>query len=162
MSERTASTFRKGELVERFWLRVNKTQGCWLWTGSKDPYGYGYLKVGRKGRVIGHRLSYELAKGPISKDKEIDHLCHNPGCVNPSHLEAVSHAENIRRGLALRKTCPRGHPLEPGNLVLSKYARGDRNCLICYRASQALWRETHREAKREADRAYYRRRKGIV
>lgn len=78
---------------ERFWAKVNKTDTCWLWTGARMANGYGYKFMVRNepgGRVLPHRYSYELARGEIRAGLEIDHMCHNPLCVNPEHLQAVT------------------------------------------------------------------------
>lgn len=73
--------------------------GCWIWQRSKSPQGYGRRSVpGRKGPAPAHRVAYEQAKGPIPDGLVIDHLCRNPSCVNPNHLEVVTCAENTRRG----------------------------------------------------------------
>jgi len=71
--------------------------GCWAWTGATAGPGYG--QFGRNG--LAHRVAYERAFGPIPEGMEIDHLCRNRRCVNPDHLDAVSHEENLRRS---------GHP----------------------------------------------------
>ena len=72
-------------LYERFWGKVNKTDGCWIWTGGVNPRGYGKLKV--NGRwVLAHRLSWELKVGPIPDGLFACHQCDNPPCVRPSHL----------------------------------------------------------------------------
>ncbi|MFA7253987.1 MAG: HNH endonuclease signature motif containing protein [Patescibacteria group bacterium] len=69
---------------------------CWEWLGSKTPSGYGIL--GRFGKtILAHRLSYMIFKDEIQEGLEIDHLCCNKSCVNPWHLEAVSHSENLKR-----------------------------------------------------------------
>lgn len=70
--------------------------GCRIWQGSKVGAGYGVVSTGNR-RVYVHRLAYELANGPIPEGLEIDHLCAVKDCVNPEHLEAVTHAENMRR-----------------------------------------------------------------
>jgi hypothetical protein len=75
--------------------------GCWKWLKCLSPEGYGrYLKG--KGNQYSHRVYYEKAHGPIPKGMDLDHLCRNPFCVNPDHLEPVSHKENVRRGKATR------------------------------------------------------------
>lgn len=79
---------------ERFWAKVRKTAGCWEWMAGKNDDGYGNFRVGRlTGKA--HRFSYELANGPIPEGKHIDHVCHNPGCVNPGHLRIVTHKQNM-------------------------------------------------------------------
>lgn len=89
--------------------------------------------------VYAHRHAYELLKNPIPQGKELDHLCRNRECVNPSHLEPVTHKENQRRGNGFsgrnaKKThCPLGHALIEGNLTAAGIRRGRRECLICSR-----------------------------
>lgn len=83
--------------MERFWNKVDKTDNCWRWTGATDGKGYGKLTIADK-QVGAHRVSYELLVGAIAPGLRIDHLCRNPPCVNPSHLEPVSHAVNTQRG----------------------------------------------------------------
>ncbi len=74
---------------------------CWVWQRAKNENGYGTTKVGRR-TVKAHRLYYELHIGPIPEGMSLDHLCRNVACVRPSHLEPVSHAENVRRGNAAK------------------------------------------------------------
>jgi hypothetical protein len=112
-----------------------------LWLAGKTPQGYGcFSPAGRRGMVGAHRVSYELAYGSIPDGMEIDHLCRNPSCVAPLHLEAVTHAENARRGkagvavaaISRSKThCPKGHEYTEGNTY--RYPRGNRACRTCRR-----------------------------
>ena len=74
-------------LEERLEEKIDKTGDCWLWNGIRDRYGYGRMYDPRIGKMMGaHRLTWEVANGPIPKGFVIDHLCHNPPCVNPKHL----------------------------------------------------------------------------
>lgn len=81
----------------RFWGKVNKTDGCWLWTGFLNHDGYGRVGprpgIDNGGRA--HRRAWELTKGPIPKGAEVMHICDTPACVRPDHLRLGSHGENM-------------------------------------------------------------------
>lgn len=82
-----------------FWNKVDKTDTCWAWTGSRYPAGYG--KVGISGKTrLAHRTAYEMEHGAIPEGMQVDHRCHNPSCVNPAHLRLVTQKQNNenRRG----------------------------------------------------------------
>ncbi len=82
---------------------VDPETGCWNWSRSRQPNGYGHLTVNNR-QVLAHRFVYERERGPIPDGMTLDHLCRNHACVNPDHLEPVSHAENCRRGKRAKLT----------------------------------------------------------
>lgn len=84
---------------ERFWKKVDKAgpNGCWVWTASLDTNGYGRFRAVNV-HYGAHRFAYMLVVGSISEGLSLDHLCRNTACVNPDHLEPVTHDENMRRG----------------------------------------------------------------
>lgn len=75
---------------------VDEATGCWVWQRAIDRRGYGVIKDGKRLKRA-HRVMYERHRGPIPEGLELDHLCVNPPCVNPDHLEPVTRAENLRR-----------------------------------------------------------------
>ena len=87
-------------LPERFWNKVNKTEGCWLWTAALS---HGYGRFGKGGAA--HRLAWEDRNGPIPEGLVLDHLCRVPRCVNPEHLEPVTHRENTLTRCAPLASC---------------------------------------------------------
>src|SRR4051812_21072155 len=84
--------------LDRFWakVQVGAPGQCWEWTATRDRGGYGRFYL-RGGLAAAHRFSYQTFVGPIPEGLEIDHLCHNRGCVNPQHLDVVTRRENIKR-----------------------------------------------------------------
>lgn len=131
--------------AQRFWARVEKTAGCWLWGGTTSN-GYGQLR--REGHIImAHRFSYQLVVGPIPEGLELDHLCRNPPCVNPAHLEPVTHGENMRRAMPRNRGkthCLSGHPYSEDNTYT--YPNGRRDCKICRRAASLRYARRARAA----------------
>lgn len=146
--------------ADDFWSRVSFTGGtdyaddplvdtakvagqCWRWNGAlttnDGDYPYGTFSVwGRKNQA--HRIAYRDFGHALGDDLVIDHLCRNTLCVRPSHLEPVTHTENIRRGalpLLNRKACRNGHPVTDDNIVRRKTKNGGVNaCKTCLAASK--------------------------
>lgn len=142
---------RKGPPAqERFWAKVYIADGCWLWAAHRNNKGYGVFSPAWDIRVYAHRWSYEQAKGPVPEGLELDHLCRNPACVNPDHLEAVTHRENILRSEAptainaAKTHCINGHAFDLENTFLR--AGGGRQCRACYRERSAARQRLVRRA----------------
>jgi len=137
-------------LKERFDAKWKLTEnGCWEWQGAASAKGYGRISVNAY-PVPAYRVAYELYAGPIPKGLHIDHLCRNPRCVNPKHLEPVTAGENSRRGWAAndrrdriiaKKTCRRGHLLEGDNLRVTPKQR---QCRTCWTMARKGWRADRR------------------
>jgi hypothetical protein len=128
--------------LERFWARVDKTDGCWSWMGRKDREGYGRFDAGGQNKLA-HRFAYEAMIGEIPRDLTIDHLCRNRECVNPTHMEPVTSEENVRRAASNpgRTHCINGHERTPEN----RYRRpGLSYCKPCNRIYAARWRQMRR------------------
>lgn len=128
-------------LEDRFWPKVSPepNSGCWLWEGAVHTNGYGNFYVDGKYRRA-HRVSYEMHKGQIPDGLVIDHLCRNTFCVNPDHLEPVTHGENVRRGENRNRDkthCKWGHEFTPDNTLMRK---GGRACRKCAKIRMEKWK----------------------
>lgn len=121
-------------VIEGFILGFPDDHACFEWPYAKDRDGYAYARVGSRASVRVHRFIYESVSGPIPVGLVLDHLCRNRGCVNPHHLEPVSHAANIQRGVGLaplnaaKTHCKRGHPFDADNTRIRKTGRACRTC----------------------------------
>lgn len=137
-------------VMDRLMARVIVTaSGCWIYTGPLNHGGYGVISIGQRtdGRSIqrrAHRVAYEHLVGPIPDGLTLDHLCRTPACVNPSHLEPVTAAENIKRAAASITTCAQGHPYDASNTIRRRDGR--RRCRECNRVRVALWRAAKKES----------------
>ena len=133
--------------------------GCFMWFGAINiTTGYGIIKIDGK-QWLAHRAMYIIEKGEILEGLVLDHLCRNRWCVNPNHLEPVTHKTNILRGIGFsavnsRKThCPNGHIYDDENTHISK--QGYRRCRACDRdrwgnnVSRQLARNTRRRELRK-------------
>lgn len=129
--------------MDRFWSKVDRYGECWLWLASTSGKGYGTFHF--RGRCTGaHRVAYILCVGEVPQGTELDHKCRNRRCVRPDHLEAVSHAENVRRGLigitaATKNICRNGHRMSAANTVGRRGQERARFCLECRRRSKRDW-----------------------
>lgn len=140
-----------GTALERFLAKIQVApNGCWEWSGCHGKLGYALLSVNKDGHwttVNAHKFAYENLVGPTPIGKELDHKCRNPGCVNPEHLEPVSHKVNCQRGISgelarirqlSKDHCCHGHPFDETNTQIRK--NGSRRCLICHREEGKRWR----------------------
>lgn len=144
-------------VVDRFWSKVQFAldgSGCYLWIGSRTQSGHGLIRIDGR-NVPAHRWAWEEWNGPIPAGLHIDHLCRNPPCVNPDHLEPVTPHENMLRGTApaavnARKThCIRGHKLVQG--------KGRRYCQVCANAYKNAYKKrtfTTEERRQQHDEWY--------
>lgn len=131
--------------VDRFMAKVRFEGDCWMWTAQITDHGYGRFRLDGRKRLA-HCAAYELFVGPIPAGLEIDHTCRKRSCVNPKHLEAVTHLVNMQRAAPHRKVathCKHGHPLDQKNTYITKAGR--RSCRACHRR----WDKIHYYAKRQ-------------
>lgn len=122
--------------MKRFWSKVSLDlpTECWEWSAYRHR-GYGIFALSFGRNVRAHVYAYQQLVGPIPKGLELDHLCRNKPCVNPLHLQPVTHAVNVSRGdagayLAARTHCPKGHAYDEKNTFV---CAGRRRCRRCAR-----------------------------
>jgi hypothetical protein len=127
--------------------------GCWLWNRALTPKGYarytfrdGWNQYSKSVPWLVH----ELVIGEVADDEEVDHLCKVRHCINPDHLEAVTHLENLRRADIFdvaqlhrnKECCPQGHEYNGDNLYVAP--NGHRGCKECRRENVRRWRAKNR------------------
>lgn len=135
------AAFGDERLPQRFWskCRVDEATGCWLWTGCRRSGKFDYGKCKHNGRqCTAHRVSYTVLVGDIPDGLVLDHLCMTPPCVNPAHLDPVTHRVNILRGRSVSATatrlnmCTRGHVYTDGSYRSYTYdGQTYRKCIQC-------------------------------
>lgn len=138
----------RGTPEDRFWRKVQiSPNGCWLWTGSiREGYGAFWPGGSRNAEsmIAAHLWAYRRYVGPVPAGMELDHTCRNRACINPHHLEPVTHKVNCLRGNgqsainARKKHCKRGHALTGDNLRLG--SKGERFCKACANIRQRALR----------------------
>jgi hypothetical protein len=127
-------------MLSKIYIDAN---ACWRWAREKDRDGYGRVPKSAKYRgTQAHRVSYEVFVGPIPAGLTIDHLCRVRDCINPGHLEPVTHAENCSRArrnhhLGSRSHCKNGHPYDEAN---TRMGRTGRVCKTCIRINVANYK----------------------
>jgi hypothetical protein len=153
----------RATLSERLYRRCIRTaSGCLEWQGSTRGKGYGSIYADGHHQSA-HRVAYELAKGAVPPECDLDHLCRNRRCVNPEHLEPVSRRENVLRGrlplvasaqqrakFQAQTHCKRGHEFTPENThIRLRDGYECRVCKECQRSRGSKWwgsRRTKAEA----------------
>jgi hypothetical protein len=122
--------------VIRFWSHVQggDVTECWTWRASRDEDGYGRFCPTRHSETKAHRWAYQQLIAELPAYLLLDHLCRNPPCVNPWHLDPVTNAENLARAARFNDTkthCKHGHEFTEANAYLN--SRGRRGCRTCQR-----------------------------
>ena len=135
---------RTPDWLARLFRGTKPVGRCIIWTKGKTDKGYGTIRKDGRSQVV-HRVAYEAQNGPIPPGLILDHLCRNRACLNPSHLEAVTHRINILRGNgapaqnARKNICSMGHSLLSKSNVRRRRT-GGRACRACCRASNIRYR----------------------
>lgn len=120
-----------------FWSKVARSEGCWLWTGTRHKEGYGMLRVpGDRSYKRAPRIAWLLTYGEIPDGMLIRHTCDNPPCVRPSHLLVGSTVDNVGDKVS------RGRQLK-GEQVSNAVLTGDDVITIRNLYSTGRW--THQE-----------------
>lgn len=118
--------------LSKVYDQLKQVGDCWEWQGPRQKYGHGQVWLAGRTRPA-YRVVWEDFHGPVPDGLELDHLCRNPPCCNPEHLEPVSHAENMRRGSQSfdnRSHCLSGkHETTPQNLITR--SDGRQQCRPC-------------------------------
>lgn len=147
-------------------FQVDEATGCWVWTASRFPAGYGQFRWSTAKNGYAHIWAYERYIGPVPKGMELDHLCRRRECCNPLHVEPVTHRENIMRAPnaeaainARKEHCKMGHAFTLANTYLSSQGKR-RHCRTCARLRRREWVAANPELAREVARRHEKKRRG--
>jgi hypothetical protein len=113
-------------IAERFWPKVNKTASCWLWAAARNRDGYGSL-----GGVLAHRVSWEVARGPVPDGALVLHRCDNRPCVNPDHLFLGTQADNMKDCVAKGRQARTRGETSPRAKLTNEAVRHIRHLVQC-------------------------------
>lgn len=138
--------FKASPIAERLAKGIERTEGCWLWKGTRNRRGYGVITLAPHHRYgIVHRVMWELHNGPIPKGIHVCHHCDNPPCARPDHLFLGTAGDNVRDCKAkgrlrphnsLKTHCKRGHKFTIENTYRTKDGR--RDCRACWPLRYAM------------------------
>lgn len=151
---------KKNTIEKALWDRITVTGFCWLYDGWLDKHGYGYTRFDGKTQRA-HKLAYQELVGPVPEGKILDHLCRIRNCVNPDHLEPVTHKVNLMRGFtparknAEKTHCINGHEFSEANTYFDGIQR---YCRACASDKQKRLNSPERRAYRAGKAREYRAR----
>jgi hypothetical protein len=120
----------------RWWRDAAQDHGCWLWQGTTNDKGYGTIWNGH-GNVMAYVYGWVMTRGELPEGFELDHVCRNPRCVKPTHMEPVTSSVNHLRKPP-RDVCLKGHPLVPGNVYMYPKSKA-RLCVECHPTRRPNW-----------------------
>lgn len=131
-----------GDDFARLMSKIDKSGSCWYWLGAVTSTGYGNFYL--QGKYLGaHKAVYQMLIGPVPEGLELDHLCRVRACVNPDHLEPVTHRENDLRGVGVsavnivKTHCDQGHPFNERNTYHRPDKPSTRDCRRCRADAEA-------------------------